>query len=177
MRLPVVVLVLGFATGVAHAEDAAGSDDGAVPTGGTYYLALGEEAVVLSTPPTMLFAFPDSVDPTSLEAGYRISDAPLYLHAAIGGSTSGYIDARAGLDLRAGGMVKGIFGLDAGYQRDPRMVDAPYSVEGPYIAPRLGLEVGTQKLWVRGVIDWRYTLARAASGHAGSFALFAGHDF
>ena len=174
MRLQLALVVLAFAAGRAHAEEI---DEGAVPTGGKHYVALGIETVVLSTPPSMYLLFPDTAHATTLEAGYRISDVPLYVHAAVGGTGSGYLDARAGIDLRAGNMVKGVFGLDAGYQRDPRMVDALYSVEGPYVAPRLGLEVGTQKLWVRGFFDWRYTLAQGAAGHAGSFALVAGHDF
>ncbi len=174
MRLYLALIVLAFAAGRAHAEE---STDGAVPTGGKHYVALGVETVVLSTPPGMYVVIPDIAHATTLEAGYRISDVPLYLHAAVGGTGSGYLDARGGIDLRAGGMVKGVFGLDVGYQHDPRMVDALYSVEGAYVAPRLGLEVGTQALWVRGFFDWRYTVAQTAAGHAGSFALVAGHDF
>ena len=171
MRLYLVLVLLAFAAGRARADERV--DDGSVPTGGRHYLAVGMESVVLSTPAMT----PDAAHPTTIEAGHQVAELPLYLRVAVGATPAGYVDTRAGLDLRIGTIVKGVFGIDAGYQHDPREVDAMYSVEGPYVAPRLGLEVGTQDLWVRGAFDWRYTLARGASGHAGSFALLAGHDF
>jgi hypothetical protein len=171
MRLCIVLVLLAFAAGHAHSEPAA--DDGTTQTGGKHYLALGMESVVLSTPSMT----PDAVHPTTVEAGYRLGTTPVYAHAAVGATPAGFVEARGGIDLRAGTMVKGVFGIDAGYQHDPRAVDAMYSVDGAFVAPRLGLEVGTQKLWLRGAIDWRYTLAHGAAGHATSVGLAAGHDF
>lgn len=170
MRLYVVLVVLAFAAGHARADEAA---DGSIETGGKHYLALGMEAVTLSTPAMT----PDAVHPTTIEGGVRIGALPLYVDAAVGAAPSGYVDTHAGIDLRAGTVVKGIFGVAAGYQHEARAVDAMYSVEGPYVAPRIGVEVGTQKLWVRGWFDWRYTLEKGPSGHAVSVALAAGHDF
>lgn len=171
MRLTLVLVLLAFAAGHARADETTATDD--VPTGARHYVAVGMESVVLSSP-TMT---PDAAHVTTIEAGHRLAELPLYLHVAVGATPAAFVDTRAGIDLRAGTVVKGVFGLDTGYQHDPRAVDAMYSVEGPYVAPHLGLEVGTQKLWVRAWFDWRYTLARGDAGHATTFALLAGHDF
>lgn len=175
MRLffALALVLLAFAAGhAAHAEPVE-VDDSGPPTGGKHYLAIGMESVVLSTPSMT----PDAAHPATVEAGYRLGTTPVYAHAAFGASPAGYVDARGGLDLRVGTMVKGVFGVDAGYQHDARAIDAMDSVEGAYVAPRIGLEVGTQKVWVRGGVDWRYTFSQGAAGHATSVALLAGHDF
>ena len=173
LYLTLALVLLAFAAGHSANAESVEVDDSGAPTGGTHYLALGMESVVLSTPSMT----PDAVHPTTVEAGYRLGETPVYAHAAVGASPAGFVDARGGLDLRVGTMVKGVFGVDAGYQHDGRAVDAMYSVDGAYVAPRIGLEVGTQKLWVRGSFDWRYTLAQGDAGHATSVALLAGHDF
>lgn len=174
MRLYIVLVVLAFAAGRAHADDATEVDGDAEPTGGKIYLSGGIETVVMSTP---TLDVPDAERAAMVEAGYRLGGAPIYAHAAVASAPSGYLDSRAGIELRAGGFVKGIAGLDLGYQHDERMVDAFHSVEGALVAPRLGVEIGSRTFWVRGSFDWRYTLARTGGGRAASFGLSAGHDF
>jgi hypothetical protein len=173
MRLHVAVA--GLAIAATHTARAEGTPAVTTPTGGAHYVALGFEQVTLSAPPTMSSA--EHV--ATAEAGLRISDSPLpfYVHATAGAAPSGYTDVRTGVDLRIGGMVKGLFGIDAGYQHDHRTIDEMYSVTGPYVAPRLGLEVGTRAWWLRGSIDWRYTLSQTVAGHAASVALTGGLDF
>ena len=182
MRVHLALIVLVFAAARAHAEpatteDGAAIDDNAAPTGGKFYLSGGIETVMLSKPPGGLVDLPDTEGAAVVDAGYRLGTTPIYARAAVAASPSGYVDTRVGIELRAGGFVKGIAGLDVGYQHDRRMVDAFYSVEGPQVAPRLGLEVGSRALWLRGSFDWRATLRRTGGGRAGSFGLAAGRDF
>jgi hypothetical protein len=163
MRVHLALVVLAFAAARAHAEPPP-DDAGA----GKRYVASGIESLTFASGA-------DTANAASLDVGQHLGSS-IYAHLALAAAGSGYVDAHAGLELRAGDMVKGIFGLDTGYQHDPRDVDRMVSVEGPYVAPRLGLEIGTPALWLRGSIDWRYTLAQGG-GRASAFGLVAGHDF
>jgi hypothetical protein len=179
MRVHVALAVLAFAAARAHAEPIAPIeiDDGNGPTadGGAAYLATGVESIVLPTAGTQRSAS-DRRIAAALDAGLRLGASAVYAHAHADLATSSYVAAAAGLELRVGGMVKGIFGLDAGYQHDARDVDRMVAATGPMIAPRLGVEVGTQKLWMRGTLDWRYTLAAHPSS-SNALSLTVGHDF
>jgi hypothetical protein len=166
MRVHLVLIVLAFAAARAHAEPAAAD---ASVIGGKIYLASGFENLTFANAEQTAGA-------ATIDVGHRLGEYPIYAHLAVGGGSTGYMDAHGGLELRAGGVVKGIFGIDTGYQHDPRMTDRMFSVEGPYVAPRLGLEVGTETFWLRGLVDWRYTIAQG-DGRASAFALIAGHDF
>lgn len=177
MRVHVVLAVLVFAAARAHAEPL-DTDDGKGPTadGGAAYAAVGIESIVLPTPG----ALPTNDGrraAASLEAGLRLGSSPIYAHAHADLATSSYMAAAAGLELRVGGMVKGVFGIDAGYQRDSRDVDRMFAATGPMLAPRLGVEVGTEQLWIRGSLDWRYTLAASKTVSANALSLAVGHDF
>ena len=165
MRVHLALIVLAFAASRGHAEPA--PDDTAA--GGKLYLSSGFENLTFASAQQTAGA-------AMVDVGHRLGEYPIYAHLAVAGGTTGYMDAHAGLELRAGNVVKGIFGIDTGYQHDARDVDRMFSVEGPYVAPRLGLEVGTQTLWLRGLVDWRYTIAQG-DGRASAFSLVAGHDF
>jgi hypothetical protein len=169
MRVHVVLVVLAFAGARAHAEPL-DTDDGKGPTadGGAAYVAAGVESISLPM---------DHRTAGALEAGLRLATSPIYAHAHVDLATSSYMAAAAGLELRVGGMVKGVFGIDAGYQRDSRDVDRMVAATGPMLAPRLGVEVGTQRLWMRGTLDWRYTLAAGKTVSANALSLTVGHDF
>jgi len=173
MRVHVALVVLAFAAARAHAEPLTVDEGTAVPSGGARYLSIGLESISMSTvSPAPAFATAATID-----AGIRLGATPFYAHAGAAAARAGHVDARGGLELRVGGMVKGLFGVDLGYQRDPRGVDAMYSVAGPFVAPRVGLELGTEALWIRGLLDWRYTLASGPNGHATSLGLLVGRDF
>jgi hypothetical protein len=166
MRFHLALVVLAFAAARAHAEPEAAD---AMIEGGKRYIATGLESLAFASGH-------DTAGAAAIDAGHRLGDAPIYAVAGVAAGGSGYVDAHGGIELRAGSVVKGIVGLDTGYQHDARDVDRMFSVEGPYLAPRLGLEVGTPALWLRGSIDWRYTLAQGG-GRASAFGLVAGHDF
>jgi hypothetical protein len=166
MRVHLVLIVLAFAAARARAEPDAGD---AITEGGKRYLASGLESLT--------FAHGDKgAGAAAVDIGHQLGHAPVYAHLAVAAAGSGYVDAHGGVELRAGSVVKGIVGVDTGYQHDPREVDRMFSVEGPYVAPRLGLEIGTRALWLRGSIDWRTTLAQGG-GRASAFGLVVGHDF
>jgi hypothetical protein len=166
MRVYLILVLLAFAAGRAHAEPEAAADSAA--TGGTRYIASGIESLTFA-------GGADTANAASIDIGQRLGSS-IYAHLAVAAAGSGYVDAHGGVELRMGSVVKGIFGVDTGYQHDARDVDRMVSVEGPYLAPRLGLEIGTPALWLRGTIDWRTTLVQGG-GRASAFGLVAGHDF
>jgi hypothetical protein len=165
MRVHLALVVLAFAAARAHAEPIA---DDAQADAGKRYVASGLESLTFARGA-------DTTNAASIDVGQRLG-GPIYAHLAVAAGGSGYVDAHGGFELRIGSVVKGIVGLDTGYQHDPRDVDRMFSVDGPYLAPRLGLEIGTPALWLRGSIDWRTTLVQGG-GRASAFGLVAGHDF
>jgi len=176
MRVHAVLAVLAFAAARAQAEPL-DTDDGKGPTadGGAVYVAAGVESIIL--PASGMRTSEDRRTAAALEAGLRLATSPIYAHAHADLATSSYMAAAAGLELRVGDTVKGVFGIDVGYQRDSRDIDRMFAATGPMLAPRLGVEVGTQRLWMRGTLDWRYTLAASKAVSANALSLTVGHDF
>lgn len=159
----------------ARAETFDANEPAPPPTTGKVYASLAWQTVVFSSPPDHIVVSYDH--PFALEGGLRLGDLPVFAHAVVATSSLGYGSAAIGPELRAGNTVRGVFGVDIGYQNDPRGVDSMYSVEGMFVAPRLGLEIGSRALWARAVFEGRSTLRNGPSGSAGALTLAIGHDF
>ncbi|HSD87110.1 MAG TPA: hypothetical protein VLB44_06330 [Kofleriaceae bacterium] len=179
MRAAVVLAAVAAATVVsassARAETFDANDAPPPPTTGKIYASLAWQTVVFSSPPDQMIVSYDH--PVALEGGLRVGDLPVFAHAVVATSSMGYRSAAIGPELRAGNIVKGVFGVDIGYQNDPRGVDSMYSVDGVFVAPRIGLEIGSRALWARAVFEGRSTLRSGPSGSAGALTLAVGHDF
>lgn len=173
--LAAVAAVAAVTAGSARAETIDANEPPPPPTTGRVYASLAWQTVVFSSPPDQLVVSYDH--PVALEGGLRLGDLPFFAHAAVATSPMGYTSAAIGPELRAGNTIKGVFGVDIGYQNDPRGVDSMYSVEGMFVAPRLGLEIGSRTLWGRAVFEGRSTLRSGPSGSAGALTLAVGHDF